>query len=103
VSILFCAASPRLTAPPISGGNYFAALSLVIELSGQANTSGGTFKPVWFGANTVPRTSQNVAAEVLEGDFNLPPVVTDGGNLQAVAEVLENVVPGLRDCCDIRD
>src|SRR5580700_11035632 len=31
------------------------------------------------------------------------PVVTDGGNLQPVTEALENVVPGLRVCCDSRD
>ena len=29
--------------------------------------------------------------------------MTDGGNLQPVTEALENVVPGLRVCCDSRD
>jgi len=56
------------------------------------------------GVHAVPPIERRIVApEVLEGDFNLPPVVTDGGNLQPVAEVLENVVPGLRDCCESRD
>jgi Protein of unknown function (DUF1488) len=48
---------PPWTVEKIPGGNYWAALPLVIKLFGRANTAGGTFKPVSFGANSaVPLT-----------------------------------------------